>query len=246
VTALPPAGWFPDPDSGGTTWRWWDGAQWAPPGYGYATYDPAAHARELALRAESTRRIGRWFRGAIALLGLTLLSSSIGIGFVFHDTIQGSTPGTDQGTPRGFIVFGLFWMLFGVCSWAYTGLFIAWLYQAGKYADLQRWPARRSRTLGAFSVLIPVLQYWWPYEAICDIYPPGARPDVALWWFVAQIVVVPVTTIIVGLTALIAPAVVAGAALVVSAALLGTTVVLGWRLIDDLDAMQRAHVPVAV
>jgi hypothetical protein len=58
-------------------------------------------------------------------------------------------------------------------------------------------------------------------------------------------VTIPVTMMIVGFTALVAPAAVVGACVVVSAALLGATVVLGWRLVDDLDAMQRAYLPTA-
>ena len=47
MTPLPPAGWFPDPETGGTTWRWWDGYRWAPTGWGRpAVYDPAAYARD--------------------------------------------------------------------------------------------------------------------------------------------------------------------------------------------------------
>ena len=182
----------------------------------------------------------------MALLGAGMVSWSIALAFLFHVTVHTAGPDSaDEHTPRSFVVVLVLWGLFGLVSWAYQALFIAWLYQAGKYADLQRWPARRSRTLGAFSVLIPFLNLWWPYEAIRDLYLPGARPDVAIWWFVAQLVTIPVTLMIVGFTALVAPAAVVGAAVVVCAALLGATVVLGWRLVDDLDAMQRAHLPTA-
>ena len=47
----------------------------------------------------------------------------------------------------------------------------------------------RARTLGAFSVLIPIVNFWWPYEAIRDCYPPGGRSAVALRWFVLSCVV---------------------------------------------------------
>ena len=37
--------------------------------------------------------------------------------------------------------------------------------------------------------MIPVVNLWWPYEAIRDLYPPGRRPPVALQWWVAHLVV---------------------------------------------------------
>ena len=119
---------------------------------------------------------------------------------------------------------------------------IAWLYHAGKFADLQPWPAIRSRTLGAFSPLIPLLNFWWPYEAIRDCYPPSSRPRFAVWWFVAQLVLpAPMVWVVAG-TVAAAPPVVAAVVVVIAGGMLAVIPVLGWRLIDDLDTMQRAHV----
>jgi hypothetical protein len=244
VTALPPAGWYPDPEAGGSRWRWWDGAQWAPPGYGYVytAFDPAANAHALAMRAESTRRVGRWFRWAMVAMAVGTLAIGIAFGAGLRDVVHGTY--SDSANTSWGIWFDALTIPFGVVSWGYLGLFIAWLYQAGNFADQQRWPASRSRLLGAFSVLIPVVNFWWPYEAIRDNYPPGGCPRVALRWFVVQLAgsalavwgiagsafaPIPVTVVVVAITA----------------AVLAFVPILGWRLIADVEAMQRAHLPAA-
>jgi len=124
----------------------------------------------------------------VALVPCTLLGG-VGFGLELHeafDLVDTSVSGTQF--PRGAIAFQLFALPFGLVTWAYIGLFVAWLYHAGRFADLHSWPAVRSRTLGAFSPLIPIVNLWWPYEAIRDCFPPGARPRVTLWWFVLQLV----------------------------------------------------------
>jgi hypothetical protein len=242
MTALPPAGWFPDPDAGGARWRWWDGAQWAPPGYGYQqAYDPAAHARALAMRAESTRRIGRWFRWAMIGFALTTLGIGIAFGVGLRDTVH-SVNDAGAGFPSWMIAFDVVSIPFGAVAWAYMGLFIAWLYQAGKFADLQQWPAAQSRVLGAFSPLIPVVNLWWPYEAIRDNYPPGRCPPTALRWFVIQLLggVLAIWGIA---GSAFAPAAVTAVVVVITGAVLTFVPVLGWRLIADVEVMQRAHTP---
>ena len=244
MTALPPAGWFPDPDAGGTRWRWWDGRQWAPPGYGYQTaYDAAwfAYAREA--RARTTHSTAKWLRWAMAANGVYFFVAVVGIAVAFHRGVHYPTTNPD-GSPHfdgTFFAVQLLAIPLGFISWAFTGLFIAWLYHAGKFADLQPWPAVRSRTLGAFSVLIPFVNLWWPYEAIRDLYPPGARPDVALHWWLTYLLVPIGAFVTVFVVTLNAPVAVTAVVVMVAGAVLTIPVALGWRLLDDLDAMQRRY-----
>ena len=91
--------------------------------------------------------------------------------------------------------------------------------------------------------LIPIVQLWWPYEAIRDLYPPGGRPDVALQWWLVYLIAPYVAFVSVIITTLIAPTVVTVIVVLLAGGLLVVPVVLGWKLIDNVDAMQRAHVP---
>jgi hypothetical protein len=246
MTALPPAGWFPDPETGGTSWRWWDGFRWAPPGWGHqSAYDPAAFSRALAAHAESTRNTGKWFRWTMAAYLMSVFLVVVGIAIAFHGGIHfdHTDPDGTVHISRTFVVMQLVAMPYGLVSWADLALFIAWLYNAGKFADVQRWPAARSRTLGAFSRLIPIVQLWWPYEAIRDLYPPGGRPDFALQWWLGYLIAPLVAFVSVVITTLVAPTVVTAVVVLLAGGLLVVPVVLGWKLIDDVDAMQRAHVP---
>lgn len=52
-------------------------------------------------------------------------------------------------------------------------LFVIWQYRAATTAQRLRFPARRSPALGVGSYLIPVVQLWFPYQALRDCLPPG-------------------------------------------------------------------------
>jgi hypothetical protein len=243
MTPPSPPGWYPDPEAAGRQWRWWDGAQWAPPGYGYApAFDPVARAHERAMRADTTRRTGRWFRWLMVALVPCSLLGGIGLAIAMNETFDAvDTPSPGAQFSGGIIAFQLCALVFGLTTWAYVALFIAWLYQAGKFADLQPWPAVRSRTLGAFSPLIPVLNLWWPYEAIRDCFPPGTRPRFTLGWFIAQLVLPAPTAWIVAGTTVSATHALTAVVVIIAGAVLAVVPVLGWRLVDHLDAMQVAH-----
>jgi hypothetical protein len=235
VTALPPPGWFPDPQTGGRTWRWWDGAQWAPPGYGHAGYDPATHARALAGSAASAAKTSVWLRwlmvaNAVGVFAYASLAAAAG-----HPSSIGS-----NGAVVAIVVFAVY---FSVSSWAFTGVLIAWLYHAGKYADLQPWPTIRSRTLGAFSILIPIVQLWWPYETIRDLFPPEAPPTTALRWWLSHLLIPIFVVIPVFVVSLILPTVAIPVVLIVVGGLLSISVRWGWQLISDLDSVQRSYLP---
>jgi hypothetical protein len=127
---------------------------------------------------------------------------------------------------------------------AYLGSLIAWIYQAGKFAEARGWPAVRGRTLGAFSVLIPIVNLWWPYEAVRDSYPPGSAPPLLLRWWVSYLVT-PLLSLPVFFVALFGPPVLIVVAIAFAAGALAIPVWLGWRVVRDVEAMQRANTPVA-
>jgi len=65
----------------------------------------------------------------------------------------------------------------------YTGLLV-WQFRAAKTARAVFYPARHSPALGAWGWIIPVVNFWFPYQALRDCLPPGdpARRDVARMW----------------------------------------------------------------
>jgi hypothetical protein len=127
-------------------------------------------------------------------------------------------------------------------SLAYVGTLIAWIFQAGKFAEARGWPAARDRSLGAFSVLIPIVSLWWPYEAVRDAYPPGSSSPLVLRWWVSYLVA-PVVFPLMFFFALVAPPLVIAVAITIAACGLTIPVWFGWKLIADVEVMQRANSP---
>jgi hypothetical protein len=71
-------------------------------------------------------------------------------------------------------------------------LILMWQYKAAKTAQLLRLSARRSPGLGVGSWFIPIVNFWFPYQAISDCLPPGdgGRKVVDRMWafFIATLV----------------------------------------------------------
>jgi hypothetical protein len=243
MTELPPAGWYPDPEARGTTWRWWDGTRWSAPAYGYGGgYGAVVPAVVLERYRAATSKFGSWLRWAMLANLLSFVVIAIGVALVFRgnffDRVDGPISGETQFS-GSFLAIQLVSLPLNLVSFAYVGSLIAWIYQAGKFAEARGWPASRGRTLGAFSVLIPVVNLWWPYEAVRDSYPPGSAPPVLLKWWVSYLVT-PICAF---------PALVFGffgtpllivVAIVFGAGAMAIPVWFGWQLIRDVEAMQRA------
>lgn len=233
VTSLPPPGWYPDPQNAGRSWRWWDGGQWAPAAPAAYHHDPyhATRAREQC------GRYGRWLRYAMVGNALYALVSYGLIAALFHDVSHEFLVGPGGGSRFSgrFVAIQLAWMPLGFLGLAFTAILIAWIYHAGEFADAMGWPAARSRTLGAFSVLIPVVNLWWPYEAIRDAYPPGADHEALLRWWLSYLIVPFVTFLAVFVVAIVGTTPVLWITIAAAAVCTTIPVTLGWKLIDDFE-----------
>jgi hypothetical protein len=79
-------------------------------------------------------------------------------------------------------------------------LFLTWQYKAAVTARLLQIPARRSPGLGVGSWFIPVINLWFPYQAITDCLPledPGRRVVGRMWaCFIASGVMNLATTVL--------------------------------------------------
>jgi hypothetical protein len=235
MTSLPPPGWYPDPQNAGRSWRSWDGGQWAPAAPPADYHDPyrAARARE------QSGRYGRWLRYALVGNALYALVSYGVIAVLFHDVRhQFLTTGSGSESPHfsgRFVAIQLASMPLGLLGLAFTAILIAWIYHAGEFAGAMGWPATRGRTLGAFSVLIPIVNLWWPYEAIRDAYPPGADHEALLRWWLSYLIVPFVTFIAVFVVAIVGTTPVLWITIAVAAVFTTIPVTLGWGLIDDFE-----------
>ncbi len=231
---LPPPGWYPDPMTAGRSWRWWDGQHWTIPGAGYDHY--------RAPRAgERRRRLGRWLRFALLINGALGVVSTALTASVLHHPHGGwwstAADGTLQVSPQ-LARFQLVMLPMSTVGLAFSGILIAWIYYAGEFAAANGWPSTRNRTLGAFSPLIPIVNFWWPYQAIRDAYPPGADHAVLLRWWVMYIAITPVTSIAVVVAALFGSTAVLWLTIVVASGLAACTAAFGWKLVADLDRVQ--------
>ena len=243
MTALPPPGWFPDPEAG-DRWRWWDGQRWAPSGYGYRPpvgFDPAGRERWLESHAGTTSRTARWLRVMIVAYAASLLFMAVGIAIALRGGIRFVPDNADGSTafPSGFFALQLFSIPANIVAIGYLVLLISWIYKAGKFADLQGWPRARDRVLGAFSILIPIVNFWWPYEAVRDLFPPNARPAYLVRWWVSYLVTPMIAFAAVVPATIFAPLWLCCAVLVVAAATLAIPAMLGRRLVRDLDELHR-------
>ena len=135
----------------------------------------------------------------------------------------------------GFIAMQLLSLPLSLLGLGFTALLIAWIYHAGDHAAAMGWPSVRGRTLGAFSILIPIVNLWWPYEAIRDAYPPGADRGPLLRWWLSYLIVPGLTSLVVFVVVLVGTTAVVWFTFVIAAACSTIPVIFGWRLLDDFD-----------
>jgi hypothetical protein len=230
----PPPGWYADPWNAGQSWRWWDGVQWSVAGHAFHP----EHRRQLRERA---RRAGRWVRIALvasALLGLFVGGLTAAILSPVHGHLFTTNPDGTLRASHQFRTLQLMTILPGIASLAVTGIEIWWLTRIGEFAQASGWPSVRSRTLGAWSLIIPVVNLWFPYEAIRDSNPPGHPTHFALRWWLWKVIGPPCAAIAVFVTALNGNVVAIAIALACEATVLLVVAVFGFHLVDELDDTQ--------
>src|SRR5262245_17388622 len=179
-----PPGWYHDPWSQAPM-RWWDGTRWTehladwhglrppparvPPG-------PAAGARLLA-----ERRLTPWLRGLLVVWPVATAASMVLLALSFQDVLDAVRGATDTSTQSGWSALG---QAAGAVGIAVLVVRMLWLYRAATTARELGVPARRNPLPAALGWLIPILNFWWPYQGVTDLYPYDRRPDrrIAWWW----------------------------------------------------------------
>lgn len=178
-----PAGWHPDP-WGTASLRWWDGRQWTGHVSGMAG-GPSA-----TVRLEEERGVARWARIGLLWAGPALGANAIASAYQARWIADHWDDLTRPGNSRAFQPTGTNPVAGAVSQAALLALivaavlFLVWFYRAASLAASAGIPARRSPGLAAASFIIPILDFWWPYQSTCDMFPAGhpARAVVRRWW----------------------------------------------------------------
>jgi len=192
-TGLPPAAWYPDP-AGSPGLRYWDGTAWT--AHTAYTDRPAVAAPAAALDPErllaSERTLARSLRVMLLIAG-PALAIQIVTGAIFLHAFA-PTYRRILENPNARIdltvdlqqsaVMSLISNLASMVFFATGFVFVIWLGTAGKVALAKGLPLRRSPWVGAWSLIIPILNFWWPYRATKDLFAADApgRALVRRWW----------------------------------------------------------------
>lgn len=183
----PPAGWYPDPYDG-TKQRYWDGTTWTEhvaPGV-VGRPDPLGMVPpEYLVQRES--RLASWARiGFVLLYAATCVSLVANVG-----QLSGVHDLTNRATTFGFSTFDS-----TTGAWAIVGLiagFVAlganivlliWLLAASQASHRLGIPAVRSAGWAAAGFLVPVVNLWFPYQGVRDLFAPDDphRVVAGRWW----------------------------------------------------------------
>jgi hypothetical protein len=173
-----PPGWHPDPWAAAAL-RYWDGSQWT----GHVSGMPGGQPTTARLVDEHTA--GRWAKAGLAWAGPALAVSSIAGAFQWQwiadhwDDLTSSGSQTNGNSGAAIIsqLSGIVLLIAGI-------LFLIWFHRSAVLAASAGLSARRQPVLATISFLIPILNFWWPYQSTCDLLPANhpARVVVRRWW----------------------------------------------------------------
>ncbi len=160
--------------------RWWDGVRWTEHTADWTGIRPAAtpiNQPDQAALLEREQKVAPWLRG---LLLLWPIAVALSLGGVVSSVDQIASGTEDSSLPT------LWWVgqLGGLVGIAVTVLRVIWLYRAATLARSLGFGARREPLHAAIGWLVPIINYWWPYQGVTDLFPMSERPDrrIAWWW----------------------------------------------------------------
>lgn len=168
------AGWYPAPDGSGHSW-WWDGAQWMPPQVEASPIPPAGPG---TLRLAIVVQALLFASAALALA--TVAVEAFGIASV-NDYLGGSYGATS--TITTYDTLSAVVALLSLIVLVGTG--ILWAIWQYRLATQVLGRARRSPGWHAGSWFIPVVNWWFPYQNVSDLWRAAgrARPGWQVaWW----------------------------------------------------------------
>ncbi len=196
---MTPPGWYPDPWRM-APWRWWDGTSWTGQVYGQAYPQGAALAGgQLLATARATEE--RWWPrarvavGVFAALSVAQCGVFLGVDHRFLAQIHKFIRFVHSNNPNKHFYFNASLPGYaGLSNLAsllllMTGVvFLIWQSDAANVARGLGYPARHSPGLGVASWFIPIINLWFPYQALTDCLPPShPLRRMGLWAWLAYL-----------------------------------------------------------
>lgn len=228
-----PAGWYPDPWQQ-SPFRWWDGYAWTPHLWQQQPVTPVldetkpARQAQLAIAAAAVAAVFGTIVGHPALVDLV-------------EQLRDLSSTSDSFLMLNNPLYLASW-LSSLVSMAAGIVFLIWFHRSATNAVAMGLRARRDPTMGVLGFMIPIINLWWPYGSMRDLFPEDdpRRAHVLPWfllWAPGGIVAVMVSYVAaiiggsVGWALLVVP--------VVQVCLAGLLV---WRLIDQVVDAHTARV----
>jgi len=185
-------GWYPDPWRPGQR-RWWDGNGWTDDTWDPSATPPPAAAGPTFMAPDPQRDL-RDEQSAALWCKRGYIAFVVGrvVGFFafmvvltqFVDDVRRAidTNGTLENTHTN--AFNVINPLCSLLSLLGLVALIIWSYKAATVASNLHYPAVRSPVWAAVGWIIPIVNFWFPYQAIRDSLAPGnpERRTVGLWW----------------------------------------------------------------
>ena len=194
---LPAAAWYVDPGGSGGL-RWWDGERWTE--HVSVASETRVTATEKGTPSDPTQlharavSTGRLVRTLLIFAGPALAATIISGAFqmrwladnfdaVWRDAEAGRAIRIPLSASGGSFL-SAFSQVGGLVCLVTGVFFLLWLGQSGRVAKSLGFVLRRSPWLGAWSLVIPVVQWWWPYRATLDLLPESDvnKSSVTRWW----------------------------------------------------------------
>lgn len=180
----PPAGWYADPH-GADVWRYWDGSQWtdhvAPRSF------EQTPAQALAIERKYARWAGWAFIAYVALVAATATTGALYFDKVYNGRLFDADAriDTDVVGAAGLLI------AYQVCAVLSVGVIVVlalWTFRAAKTARALGLQLRREPGLALASWFIPIVNLWWPPQAIRSFVPDRDQLRVAIEWWACWIV----------------------------------------------------------
>ncbi|HEY3259409.1 MAG TPA: DUF4328 domain-containing protein, partial [Pseudonocardiaceae bacterium] len=194
-------------------------------------------------RNERLGRLAMLLWAPVQLLNLALLGLAAGRFLpdltAYLDEVARAPAGELVPFPARSFLMVMLASLSGLLALIPLAMLIIWAHRCATTAAALRFPAQREPVWAVIGWIVPVVNFWFPYQSMRDCLPPDhpARPDVLRWWLcylaiaVGGAVLIPLGALEPGLFAV---------ALVALAAVAAVLVLLGFRVARAIDRAHRA------
>ena len=191
-------GWYDDPYGTGGL-RWWDGRQWTE----HATPPPPDAAHVLAAEEVAARRARTALLVGAGLYAANFLTTVWWLP-TWWDDLTEQFDAAARGSQQT-VQFGPGYFVSQLCGLGLLAVgivFLNWFYRSAQLAERGGRRHRHSPGWATASFVVPIIQYWFPYQATVDM-TAGAREQrraINRWW--ALWIATSVTGLVVGAVAL--------------------------------------------